>query len=67
MNPEPQILDRPEPSPDPQLVAATPEPSPEEPHCRKIAQLPKVLRDRINTMLDDSLPYGQIVEKLEQP
>src|SRR5712671_928686 len=31
-----------------------------------IAQLPKVLRDLINSMLDDGAPYGLIVEKLEQ-
>src|SRR5438093_6904639 len=32
----------------------------------KIAQLPKVLRDLINRMLDDGAPYARIIEKLEQ-
>src|SRR5437773_2060365 len=31
-----------------------------------IAKLPKVLRDLINSMLDDGAPYGLIVEKLQQ-
>src|SRR5258708_10335464 len=32
----------------------------------KIAKLPKVLRDLINSMLDDGAPYGVIIEKLQQ-
>src|SRR5580765_8621041 len=32
----------------------------------KIANLPKVLRDRVNAMLDDGFTYGQIIEKLKQ-
>jgi hypothetical protein len=32
----------------------------------KIAQLPKVLRDQVNRMLDDGVPYKAIIEKLEQ-
>src|SRR6266702_1043491 len=31
-----------------------------------IAQLPKVLRDLINSMLDDGAPYALIIEKLQQ-
>src|ERR1051326_1422428 len=32
----------------------------------KIAQLPKVLRDQINTMLDDGLPYEAIIARLKR-
>jgi len=32
----------------------------------KIAKLPKILRDLINSMLDDGAPYGLIIEKLQQ-
>ena len=32
----------------------------------KIARLPKVLRDQVNQMLDDGVPYKAIIEKLEQ-
>jgi hypothetical protein len=32
----------------------------------KIARLPKVLRDQVNRMLDDGVPYKAIIEKLEQ-
>src|SRR5437867_7572924 len=32
----------------------------------KIAQLSKNFRDRINSMLDDGVPYALIIEKLEQ-
>ena len=32
----------------------------------KIAQLSKIWRDRINSMLDDGVPYALIIEKLEQ-
>src|SRR5439155_20655248 len=52
-------------------ASAPPDPtssSPNQPERRsrsKIAQLPKVLRDRVNTMLDDGLPYKLIIEKLE--
>src|SRR6266581_4120237 len=31
-----------------------------------IAKLPKILRDLINSMLDDGAPYGLIIEKLQQ-
>ena len=32
----------------------------------KIARLPKILRDQVNHMLDDGVPYKAIIEKLEQ-
>jgi hypothetical protein len=32
----------------------------------KIARLPKVLRDQVNRMLDDGVPYKTIIEKLQQ-
>lgn len=30
----------------------------------KVARLPKTLRDRINKMIDDGIPYAQIIEQL---
>ena len=33
---------------------------------RKIARLPKVFRDLINHLLDDSVPYHPIIARLEQ-
>src|SRR5437870_1419273 len=41
-------------------------PEAEHPPHRKIAQLPKVFRELINSMLDDSVPYRRMIEKLEQ-
>src|ERR1043166_3294705 len=38
----------------------------EKPLHRKIAKLPKVLRDRINAMMDDSLSYPEIARRLQQ-
>src|SRR5437660_1685386 len=32
----------------------------------KIARLPKVLRDQVNAMLDDGIPYNLIIAKLQQ-
>jgi len=32
----------------------------------KIARLPKVLRDQVNAMLDDGIPYNLIVTRLQQ-
>jgi hypothetical protein len=34
-------------------------------HHRKVAKLPQSLRDQINSMLDDSIPYHQIISTLE--
>jgi len=39
---------------------------PEQRGRGKIAQLPKVLRDRVNTLLDDGLPYGRLIEELQK-
>ncbi len=38
---------------------------PERRSRAKIAQLPKVLRDQINSMLDDGAPYDLVIEKLQ--
>jgi len=64
MNPEPRILENPQTASEPLLE--TPPSATDKPVHRKIAQLPKALRDQINSMLDDSLPYAQIIEKLQQ-
>jgi hypothetical protein len=59
------------PSPEPAPVLETvdfnadPADTNKPPH-RKIAQLPKKLRDLINSLLDDSVPYPRIVERLQQ-
>ena len=43
------------------------EPSkPERRNYSKVAQLPKPLRQLVNSMLDDGLPYSRITEKLKQ-
>src|ERR1043166_8462642 len=66
MNPEPEILnlatatDQPESSPDSLLNY----------HHRgtgKVARLPKSVRDQINQMLLDGVPYAEIIRKLGDP
>src|SRR5438067_1597490 len=37
-----------------------------KPLHRKIARLPKILRDRINAMLDESATYAEIISQLPQ-
>jgi hypothetical protein len=74
--PEPKltVLDSPPPAAtaqtsqagDPPPSSPSPPPSTNKPAHRKIAKLPKVLRDQINTLLDDSVPYAQIIAKLQQ-
>src|ERR1051326_597253 len=81
MNPEPQtntapelsVLDSPGPetahSPSPANDSSPStlgqQPSTNQLH-RKIAKLPKLLRDRINGMMDDSLSYHEIARRLQQ-
>jgi hypothetical protein len=58
----------------PELSLAIPDPPPLAPEAPKkarrhrgnVAKLPKVLRDLVNTMLDDGAPYARIIEKLNQ-
>src|SRR5215510_6345070 len=59
--------------PDPALLESSPtavdSPDSSQPSTnlhRKIAKLPKPLRDLINSMLDDALPARQIIAKLQQ-
>src|SRR5437773_7185899 len=45
------------------------EPSSPWPNCNRtglVARLPKVLRDKVNTMLDDGATYAQIIADLEK-
>src|SRR5215472_4106239 len=57
-------------APDSQPVASLQHPNPPLPNfssrhrCGTIARLPKNLRDNINQMLDDGLPYAQVIRKL---
>jgi hypothetical protein len=48
-----------------QAVDFSPEASDPKPLHRKIARLPRSLRDRINSMLDDSATYHQIIAQLK--
>jgi hypothetical protein len=78
MNPEPEIKNAPELSlldsseafpicqnESDSSDSSSPSPPDKPPH-RKVAQLPKVLRDQINAMLDDGVPYKLIIDKLQQ-
>ena len=57
--PDPAVLDS-------DVTPSAPPPKQERRLHSKIAQLPKVLRDQVNSMLDDGAPYALIVEKLRQ-
>jgi len=52
-------------APDDQPLALDPSKEERRSHG-KIARLPKILRDLINQMLDDGVPYARIIRKLEQ-
>jgi len=56
------------PLPDPTLEASSTEDSPHKRlrHNSKIGRLPKADRDFINSLLDDGLTYGQIVQELRE-
>ncbi len=47
-----------------QQVPEKPSPEPDHRGKGKIARLPKKVRDQINQMIDDGLPYGQIIQQL---
>src|SRR5438105_15358883 len=70
MNPKPES-NSPE-TPAPSLIAldspsVAAEAAKQERRSRaKIAQLPKVLRDLIHSMLDDGAPYALTIQKLQQ-
>src|SRR5262249_15186231 len=66
--PIPSTPDSPSPSPlDSRLQTQDPPTTaPDKQLHRKVPKLPKILRDRVNSMLDDSLPYPQIVASLQQ-
>src|SRR5437867_9078357 len=77
MHPDPQTRTAPEltvlapasadpnPAADPLPSAHDPRPSPSAPLHRKIAKLPKPLRDRINSLIEDSVPAREIIAKLQ--
>ena len=77
MPPEPQTHTAPEltvlalasggtnPAADPLPSAHGPQPSPPAPLHRKIAKLPKPLRNLINSLIEDSVPAREIIAKLQ--
>src|SRR5437764_8609559 len=68
MNPEPAIPNNEEPA---QLTVletsdlASLGPKKPRPHD-KVARLPKILRDQVNALLDDGIPYNLIIARIQQ-
>jgi hypothetical protein len=64
-------MDNPENPPAPDPSPSTPPPPPSPPETKstgrrkgKIGRLPKATRDRVNEMIQDGVPYLQIIERL---